>query len=80
MWRLPLFVVAISLFAQPVFDGPNLLVFNAHYERLFREYLGCPKVALTTDDCRPSDGVLNAKELKASCEAAKNLFGLQGKC
>jgi len=80
MWRLPLFLVAMSLFAQPCIEPGCLLNFNEHYDRFFRKYMGCVPHAITTDDCRPSEGILDVKEMKASCEAAKNLFGLQGKC
>lgn len=73
-----LFVV--PALSAPGIDGASLIRFNDHYELLFREFMGCPKDATDIGQCASGQGVLNVRELRQSCEAAKQLFGLQGQC
>ncbi len=39
--------------------GAQLLDFHTTYNTFFRKYFGCPKAAVTVEECRTSEGVLD---------------------
>lgn len=81
MWRTVFLLGAMTLPGAPPGPTPEALTrFHDHYGIFFRKYFGCPPEALKPEECLPGQGIVDLRELKASCEAAKDLFALEGSC
>jgi hypothetical protein len=57
----------------------DLIEFHQRYSTFLRTYLGCKSDTVHFSECDPDKGVLDAKEYRATREAAKKAFGLKDK-
>lgn len=52
---------------------------NQHFGAFFRDLAGCPPHAIEIEECHNSS-IVNYREFRKSCEAARDLFHLTGDC
>ena len=70
-------MIAIPLLSAPAMDPHDLAEFHRHYNAFVRTYLGCPAAALRVEECRPAEGMFDAREFLAARKAAAGLFYLR---
>lgn len=57
----------------------DIAQFHEHWDTFVRAYFGCPKTAVSTEECNPHLSTFDYKAYLASRKAAKKLFSLEEK-
>lgn len=77
---LILFLLAAPTIAAPTLElGQKLARFHQHYDRFMRAFFGCPKGAVSIDECSPNQGTIDYGEFNRAARDAEPLFGLERK-
>lgn len=57
----------------------QIVSFNEHWGKFFREYFGCPKQARDFEECKPTLGIWDYPEFMKAAKAGRELFDISKK-